>query len=261
MEGPKPTTRQTDTKNFASAVAKGTWDCPLAESGTGETKSQIPPLMKMAPSGRDTASTRIKAIADAMRIKHLVHFTRCENVASILERGLMSVDDLEMDRLEAVRNDALRLDGKLGAVSLSISFPNYKMFYKYRCESPKTDWAVLLLKPAILWELDCAFYPMNAANHRMRQLPLSGATCPEALESMFVDSEVRRDPRLRPCDPTDVQAEVMSFQQIDPSYILSVAFEDSESKQRWGCRTGRFDTTIEGRGRGLFGAREPVLAN
>lgn len=261
VQTPSPSRPYPDLAKLGPPVAKSVGKRLLPESGTSQQASHVQPVVKKAPSGRLAAPMRIAAVAHERRIKHLVHFTRCENIGSILERGLMSVDDLEMDRMEAVRNDVLRLDGKNDGVSLSVSFPNYKMFYKYRCERPNADWAVFLLNPAILWELDCGFYAMNAADHRMRHRPLSDAKGAEAFDAMFDDSAMHRDPRLRSCDPTDAQAEVMAFEPIDPSYILSVAFESAESSNRWGAWTGTLDTTVQGRGRGVFGPRELGIAN
>ena len=235
-------------------------DCVPMEGSTRQVKPSTL-VVATVPSRRLVNPMRVAEVVHEKQIRHLVHFTRCDNLPSIFKKGLMSVDDLEMIRCSSFRNDEQRLDGKHGAVSLSISFPNYKMFYKCRRERPNAEWAVLLLEPAILWELDCAFYQMNAAHRRMRHLPLSDARRPEALESMFSDSVMRRDQWLRTQDPTDIQAEVMVFEPIVPKYFLSVVFETFESKQRWACWTTPVETTISGRGRGVFGTRENYLAN
>lgn len=207
------------------------------------------------------AKMRISEMAHERRIEQLIHFTRCENLGGILDRGLLSVSDLEMDRAEAIRNDLLRLEANPSAICLSVSFPNYRMFYKYRCERKEADWAVLRLSPAILWELDCLFYEMNAADHRMRHRLKSDVQDPNSFAAMFGDVGGARPSMLHPCYPTDVQAEVLVTKPIDPSYILSVAFETEESHRRWAHLTENRIVTIEGRGAGVFGARERVLAN
>jgi hypothetical protein len=166
-----------------------------------------------------------------------------------------------MERVEAIRNDASRLDKKPGAICLSVSFPNHRMFYKYRCEMQGADWAVLRLNPAILWELDCLFYEMNAADHRMRHRPKSEVQGPRAFEAIFGDAGGARSPTLLPSYPTNVQAEVLVTEPIDPSYILSVAFETPQSHRRWASLTKNINVTIEGRGAGLFGSRKRVVAN
>ena len=63
-------------------------------------------------------------------ITELCHFTRVSNYESIMKYGLCSRAYLEShDVLSAEYSDELRLDGYIDAISLSVSFPNYKMFY------------------------------------------------------------------------------------------------------------------------------------
>lgn len=231
-----------------------------AQSPSPATPEADPALIRTLPV-EDLTEASIAEIVKKRRIEQLIHFTRCENIGPILERGLLSVSDLEMERLGAIRNDSLRLDEKPSAICLSVSFPNHRMFYKYRCERPDADWAVVRLKPAILWELDCLFYEMNAADHRMRCRSASDVQGPSSFAAIFGDVGVARPPKLPPSFPTDVQAEVLVMEPIDPSYILSVAFETQESHRRWAPLTENVGVTIEGRGAGLFGSRERVLAN
>ena len=79
---------------------------------------------------------QIQQICDERNIETLVHFTRVENLSSILQNGLLSRKALEI--LEETRgqqflfNDRKRKDGHKDAICLSISFPNYQMFYPIR---------------------------------------------------------------------------------------------------------------------------------
>ncbi|MBR9839928.1 MAG: DUF4433 domain-containing protein [Rhodobacteraceae bacterium] len=207
------------------------------------------------------SKARVAEMVRERRIEQLIHFTRCENLEMILDKGLLSVADLEMERLGVIRNDAFRLDGKSDAICLSVSFPNYRMFYKYRCERQGVEWAILRLNPAILWELECLFYRMNAADHRMRRRAKSELQGSDSFAAMFGDVEGVRPFNLNSCHPTNAQAEVLVLEPIDPRYILSVAFETEESHRRWAHLIGNCNVTIEGRGAGLFGARESDFAN
>lgn len=207
------------------------------------------------------SNLRIAQMVEERRIEQLIHFTRCENLGMILNRGLLSVTDLEMERIHAMRNDPLRLDAKPGAICLSVSFPNYRMFYKYRCEVQDAEWAVLRLKPAILWELDCLFYEMNAADHRMRYRSKPETQGPNSFASLFGDVGGARPSKLHPSYPTNLQAEVLVMEPIDPCYIQSVAFETQQSHSRWAHLTGNTNVAIEGRGTGLFGSRERVVTH
>ncbi|ABQ25481.1 hypothetical protein Gura_1280 [Geotalea uraniireducens Rf4] len=94
----------------------------------------------------------MRATVEGRGIAHLIHFTRFENLNSILQHGIRPRQVLDAGGEEYIFNDELRLDGCLDAVSLSISFPNYKMFYPYRCQDYSINWAVLRLKSSILWD-------------------------------------------------------------------------------------------------------------
>lgn len=63
------------------------------------------------------------------KIKYLVHFTRIENLSSIMSYGLIPVASLSERRIDYVNNDLYRIDGFENATCLSIQFPNYKMFH------------------------------------------------------------------------------------------------------------------------------------
>ncbi len=85
----------------------------------------------------------IQAHARRIRVPYLVHFTRVANLPSILQHGLYPVSRTAEVGVAPVVNDELRLDGHRNATSLSIAFPNYRMFWKYRQENVGVDWVVL----------------------------------------------------------------------------------------------------------------------
>ena len=76
----------------------------------------------------------IRRICLDRNITTLVHFTRVRNLRSILKNGLLGRSTLEAWPLERQPeyNDDMRLEGFREAICLSVGFPNYRMFYKYR---------------------------------------------------------------------------------------------------------------------------------
>lgn len=168
----------------------------------------------------------ITTIVARRRITELVHFTHAGNLWSITTDGLLPVAELERKDADYFRNDNQRLDGHPNATSLSISFPNYRMFWKYRQDNPDVDWAVLILDPALLIDRDCIFCSLNAADHRIRSRPRIELTGPAAFEAMFALSDGKPRPvGLRDCDPTDPQAEVLIFGPIPSRFIRRIVFE------------------------------------
>ena len=162
-------------------------------------------------------------------VKYLVHFSQVENIPTILKYGLIGRSALELINSDALVNDGLRLDNVHDAISTSISFPNYKMFYRLQRQNPKADWVVIKISPSILWELDCAFCCSNAAGRASRGVPLEDRRSPEAFKKMFdenVSDVVRKKLNIPDNYTTDPQAEVLVLEAVDPKYILSISLNE-----------------------------------
>lgn len=78
---------------------------------------------------------------------------------------------------------------------------------------------------------------------------------------MFQQRDIRRELWLRAYDTSDPQAEVMVYEQIEPRFIETVAFETKPSKERWSPVLGGIDAIYAGKGKGLFGSRSQVRLN
>lgn len=166
---------------------------------------------------------QISAYAHARKIPYLAHFTPISNLTSILRDGLRSRNAL--DGHEFVYTDEYRTDGWLDWISVSISFPNYKMFYaKKNLRKDIEGWAVILIRKEVLWELDCKFILTNAANSEIRMFREEKWSFAQAFEDMFGRVEHRIEiPEFYTTDP---QAEVMIRDEVPNHYILRVAVEN-----------------------------------
>ena len=188
--------------------------------------SVIDAVMKHYKIGKYETSQekdKLKELCAQKGIQHLVHFTKRSNLNDILWYGINSKKYNAEIGKSHFHNDDLRLDKRLDWVSTSIQFPNYKMFYKYRCQNKLEPWVVLLLCPSIIWSHDCLFCPTNAASYSVRnsnEYDLSGSVAFGRLFDVSNRSEL-----LRTADPTDVQAEVLVKHHISPSLITNVIFE------------------------------------
>jgi len=166
----------------------------------------------------------VQKVVQRRQIEHLIHFTRVSNLTSILTNGIIPRSTLQNNRIQFLHNDDHRFDDREDRTCLSISFPNYKMFYPMRLNYPADDWAVIRLSPNIIWELDCLFTETNAATRYIKDTPdheLRGAV---ALEKLFAGEETRKQLQLNSYDTTDVQAEVMVSGIIPPNYIIDLNF-------------------------------------
>lgn len=194
---------------------------------------------------RQTALRRreeIEKIIQDRGIKKLYHFTQAKNLNSIFERGILSRNTIYNLRIDAAVNDNERWDRHTDAISVSISGPNYQMLYalkkgkQNRGETCPGDTFVLLeLDPSLLYELDCAFYPTNAASNRVRHASRTELQGAQALENMFAGgvpcpagTYSRAKWNLDSCETSDPQAEVLVFETIPARYIKCVLFETEE---------------------------------
>lgn len=177
-----------------------------------------------------------------------------------MEYGLISVDDAEDMNIFFIKNDCIRLDGKLDGISLSVTFPNSKMFYKYRTLS-KSHWAVILLDTSIINLKKCAFYKMNAADHRMREIPLEELQGIEAFKSMF--DRFSKDSCLPEKYTTNEQAEIMVFEKIEKKFIKKIIFNNRNKMNEFLSKYKDvidFDVELDGaNGYGYFSSRDYVI--
>jgi hypothetical protein len=172
-------------------------------------------------------ATQIEQHCEQRGIEKLYHFTPLENVESILDSGICARAELENREDAPIFPDPQRLDGLPYWISASISFPNYKMFYSYRCrlKTKVASWAIICLDVSVLWKLKCRYYPSNAARNYDQDVLLDDLSSPEAFERLFL-------PHLSWSSncTTDPQAEVMIHKHIPKTYFKNVIVENNKSK-------------------------------
>jgi len=189
---------------------------------------------------RTADAIAIREFVEQRGIMALFHFTRVDNLSSILTHGLLTRDQCAHRGLNAVVNDEDRFD-RTAAVCASIGFPNYKMFYRLRCQNRDVEWAVLKLNASVLWQTRSAFCTTNAANASVTRVPLEERQRPDALRAMFDDREGRTRDGLRIPDhfPTDPQAEVLLMDGVDLGYIEGVCHQTLAALNRFRAEFSR----------------------
>ncbi|MFN0012870.1 MAG: DarT ssDNA thymidine ADP-ribosyltransferase family protein [Phycisphaerales bacterium] len=170
-------------------------------------------------------------------ITRLVHFTHRANVESIRNHGILPVPELKRRGITPRANDHERLDHLRDAVSMSIEFPNWQLFFKFRREqyTRDEDWCVLTVCPSVLWTNACVFSAENAAAAGEAKRPLHVRQGLEAFHRLFEDAGSSRQGITRsqlgalPTSyPTNPQAEVQVLGGIAPEKILAVRGVSSE---------------------------------
>lgn len=174
----------------------------------------------------------IASIVEARQIEHILHFTRLENLPGILEDGLRTRSELVSADFKAYASDVDRLDQEEDAVSVSISSYCPRMFEAKRYRAGDKPWAILILRPSILWSHHCLFYRNGAATNatKYENGKRYGGF---ALEKLFDDCLFRMDAKtgfraecgLPPSWPTFSDSEVQVMNPIHPSYIMGAWVE------------------------------------
>lgn len=193
------------------------------------------------------------------KIHQLVHFTKVENLACIMELGILPISSLKKCQIQFSQNDPDRFDRQPNASSLSVTHPNEKLFYKWRMENLAQDWVVLKIDPSILRLQNLAFNKHNAADRRMSSKSLVQRRGINAFEDMFAEIEgfaPRASLGLRAEDSTDVQAEILAFEKIEPQMIFGAVFNSHDAMTRCSSLLGSRDVSYVKDSTGLFGFRD-----
>lgn len=193
-----------------------------------------------------TEKKQIKQIIDDRHIKHLIHFTRLENLSSILKYGLVPISLQEKYGIKSIRNDISRLEGREYCTSCSVEFPNYQMFYKYEKNNPDSKWVVLVLDVNILLVDNRVIYfsYTNAARaHQKHNRIYHRFQSHKEFENMFAQNfKFSREEQLLPDSmPTDPQAEILIKDIIDPHFIERICFNNQNDLSRYLTHRGIID--------------------
>lgn len=187
-----------------------------------EARRPAPPPPPVAPP------ETIESICVQRGMPSVVHFTLARNVPSILRHGLVPRAEHEaLGSLDVEYVDSPRPDRHDDATSVSVGFPDWKLFRSLRDQDPAKPWAVLVLSPALLWTLNCAFYETNAGSESMRGIPPRDRKGLKPFRSLFDDTRwgLRMQAGIPPALPTDPRAEVLVFATIPASLCQSIDVE------------------------------------
>ena len=162
-------------------------------------------------------------------IDRFVHFTRCERLDSILRWGLLPQSFLLHAGQEV--EDFNRNDGHPENVCLSVQWTNKVMFKRKRNDSPRTDWCVIELSPAVIADFETLFFPTNAA-----RTGIIGTPGADGFEAMFAEQVLDWTRPEHRCSwlTTDKQAEVQVYpgsQGIPYQYFQAVVFNDPDGEK------------------------------
>lgn len=158
-------------------------------------------------------------------IMSLIHFTRVENVKSIMENGICSVNSCNKREILPFKTDDNRYDKLLDFISFSIGYPNYKMMYTKE-KQYNHKFVILIIDVDVLNLIpkDCMIFSYcNAAKGGYHNA--KGLT---GVRSLFYDEQLRKDLCLSDFLTTDPQAEILINETIESKYIKKIHTNDIE---------------------------------
>lgn len=177
---------------------------------------------------KELYKSTIKKIIEEREIKELIHFTNMKNLRSILDNGVCSLNYMKRKKIEYLQNDFTRFDDEYNFISVSLSFPNYKMLYKKRIET-KASYVILSLNPEVLLEKECLFIPTNAGHNKFRG-KLNDYSSFTNFYELFDDVRCNF-PKNYSKDP---QAEILIKEIIEVKYIKCIYLEKNDFTEERG---------------------------
>ena len=200
---------------------KGYINASLSEEGLDpETIAKRITLSLVKEKNSYSEEVQISSLLKQYDISKLIHFTHIRNLEKIINYGLIPREYLEKEAIRVALNplfsDSYRLDKMKNANCLSISFPNYSMFYSKRIKA-EDDWIVLIFKPQIVSKHKCKFSNVNAASPKA--IISSGVN---GLKDMFFNEKLRKQNDLPNNYTTNPQAELLEFSVISPKEISEI---------------------------------------
>jgi hypothetical protein len=168
--------------------------------------------------------TSIERLIRRRGITKLFHFTHVNNLNSILEEGIKPRLELSNSSIKYEECDPDRHDGFLEGFSVSLTKPNTFLFSSKSIEKAFKLVVLEIAANSLLTQSFVAF-PTNAASSTstdgvkkspQRYLGFQG------LSRLFLENSFRNQLRLPDNEPTDLQAEILFFETIEPLKIRKI---------------------------------------
>lgn len=176
------------------------------------------------------------------RINRVLHFTRMENINSILEGGIVPISKMSDKERQVRRNDPDRFDGLPDCSCFSFAYPNRQLMRKFSNDFTDGVWVVIEVSADVFIDHNAYFYPSNASSKIYANINKENLRGVKALENMFQPyfeygrekTPVWRDLlEISDSVPTNCQAEVLIEGIIDSKYINKIYFRSKEELEHY----------------------------
>jgi hypothetical protein len=159
-------------------------------------------------------------------IRNILHFTHTLNLISILTNGLKSLESLEAAGIKNKLHDMRRSDEIRQGIFCSIAYPNIWMLNGKQNINPQ-EYAILEIMENALFLQHFAAFPGNSARNILKnhaEENFDKYVNVEGLKRMFLNKDLRNKQRIPKNEPTDLQAEIIFFNELNPDRIRKIHF-------------------------------------
>lgn len=177
----------------------------------------------------ETENDKLKHIIEKRNIEEFIHFTNIHNIESILNYGLVPRKIHDERNIKAIPSD--KENRLLSCISLSITFPNYKMLYAKKKQMGDLFILLIIDKSFLYEKVLKRYFPTNASSFMHWDCSSSdwkySSSCYrgiKAFEKMFIGPE-RQERKLPDNYTYDPQAEICFEGIIDTKYIKKSVFK------------------------------------
>lgn len=165
------------------------------------------------------------------KVASLIHFSPICNLDSILKNGICSREYCETHNIKFQHSDEERFDNLKHLISLSISFPNYKMRFKKEKEINQ-HFIIIEIDPSIIKNFGIKERRFCYTNASTKFGKFDGPNLTH-LQTMFPWEELRKERNLPLYYTTDPQAEVLLKGPIPTKYIKKIHFDNNIDFSRY----------------------------
>jgi len=183
-------------------------------------------LEELAKRVRLDDRSKVSEFLESRRIRNILHFTHTSNLISILTNGLKSLESIEKAGIINELHDIGRYDEIRQGIFCSIAYPNIWMLNGKENINPQ-EYAILEIMENALFLQHFAAFPGNSARNELKTHAEEnfdqyvGIT---SLDRMFLNKDLRSKQKVPKNEPTDLQAEIIFFNELNPDRIRKIHF-------------------------------------
>lgn len=156
-------------------------------------------------------------------IKYLYHFSALENINSIMQNGILSIQMLRDLNINYDFNDNFRLDNHKNFISCSIEFPNGILLNNFKSKfENKKKYAIFEIDIDVLNYKFASCCSINAAT--------MGGNLVVGIDKLYTLYDGYRL-NIPESFPTSEQAEVLVKDKIETNYINKIIFESEDDEK------------------------------